>query len=171
MNDESDPGAPNQPRAPFTSSDGSLNERPYVRVIYSPPPAFYRLVLTVRHDEWGDVDIQPEPNDANDPQFPEGTPVVLTANPIPGKGFRHWFIYDPNRPGDANYAVSDANLTTSIVMASDMYVKAAFKCGSGVGPLLPMMLGILGVSARRHVRRAAHASRPGRPGNGTGRSL
>ena len=34
MNDESDPGYSNIPRAPFTSSDGPANERPYVEVTY-----------------------------------------------------------------------------------------------------------------------------------------
>lgn len=34
MNDESDPGYPNMPRAPFTSSDGPANERPYIEVVY-----------------------------------------------------------------------------------------------------------------------------------------
>jgi len=34
MNDESDPDYPNIPRAPFTSSDGPANERPYVEVTY-----------------------------------------------------------------------------------------------------------------------------------------
>jgi len=34
MNDESDPGAANMPRAPFTSSEGAANERPYVEVTY-----------------------------------------------------------------------------------------------------------------------------------------
>ena len=34
INDESDPGYPNMPRAPFTSSDGPANERPYVEVTY-----------------------------------------------------------------------------------------------------------------------------------------
>jgi hypothetical protein len=34
MNDESDPGSPNIPRAPFTSSDGPANERPYIEVTY-----------------------------------------------------------------------------------------------------------------------------------------
>jgi len=34
MNDESDPGYTNIPRAPFTSSDGPANERPYVEVTY-----------------------------------------------------------------------------------------------------------------------------------------
>ncbi len=35
MNDESDPGYPNIPRAPFTSSDGPANERPYIEVTYA----------------------------------------------------------------------------------------------------------------------------------------
>jgi hypothetical protein len=34
MNDESNPGYPNMPRAPFTSSDGPANERPYIEVVY-----------------------------------------------------------------------------------------------------------------------------------------
>jgi len=35
MDDESDPGYPNIPRAPFTSSDGPANERPYIEVTYA----------------------------------------------------------------------------------------------------------------------------------------
>jgi hypothetical protein len=35
MNDESEPGASNMPRAPFTSSDGPANERPYIEVTYA----------------------------------------------------------------------------------------------------------------------------------------
>jgi len=35
MDDESDPGYPNMPRAPFTSSDGPTSERPYVEVMYA----------------------------------------------------------------------------------------------------------------------------------------
>ena len=34
MSDESDPGDPNMPRAPFTSSEGPASERPYVEVTY-----------------------------------------------------------------------------------------------------------------------------------------
>ncbi len=34
MDDESDPGYANMPRAPLTSSDGPVNERPYVEVRY-----------------------------------------------------------------------------------------------------------------------------------------
>ena len=35
MDDESDPGSANMPRAPFTSSDGPANERPYIEVTYA----------------------------------------------------------------------------------------------------------------------------------------
>jgi len=35
MNDESNPGSSNIPRAPFTSSDGPANERPYIEVTYA----------------------------------------------------------------------------------------------------------------------------------------
>lgn len=39
MNDESNPGVGNMPRAPFTSSDGTVGQRPYVEVICIPEPA------------------------------------------------------------------------------------------------------------------------------------
>jgi len=44
MNDESDPGINNMPRASFTSSDGALSERPYLEVIV-PEPASVTIIL------------------------------------------------------------------------------------------------------------------------------
>jgi hypothetical protein len=38
MNDESNPGAGNMPRAPFTSSNGAVGQQPYVQVTYTPDP-------------------------------------------------------------------------------------------------------------------------------------
>jgi len=103
------------------------------------------LRLTFVKGNWGSVDL--DPNDPNFPPYtyPLGTEVTLTASPIDGKGFKHWQIYDPNYPGDANYAILDGNLVTTIVMDSDRGVTAVFKCGSSIEPLLPMMLGALGV--------------------------
>jgi len=93
----------------------------------------------------GDVTVYPIPTDPNRLQFPLGLPVTLTASPIEGKGFKHWQIYDPNYPGDANHAVIDANLSTTIVMMANRRVTAVFKCGSSIEPLLPIMLGVLGL--------------------------
>ena len=36
MNDESNPGSGNMPRAPFTSSDGPLSQHPYLEITYLP---------------------------------------------------------------------------------------------------------------------------------------
>ena len=51
MNDESPIGAEDMPRAPFTSSDGPLSQRPYVEVTYLPQPA-----LCDEHVVWADAD-------------------------------------------------------------------------------------------------------------------
>ncbi len=109
------------------------------------------LTLTKTNGVWGDVEIYPEPNDPNDIGFPQGTEVTLTAVPIEGKGFKHWQLFNPNYPDDVNYATIDANISTTIVMDTDMHVNAVFKCGSGASPLLPMVLVPLGlvVLARR----------------------
>lgn len=110
------------------------------------------LTLTETNDLSGDVQIDPEPYDANNILFLEGTEVTLTAFPIEGRSFRHWQIFDPNYPDDPNYATIDANVSTTIVMDTDMHVDAAFQCGSGAGPLLPMtlvLLGLVGALGRR----------------------
>jgi hypothetical protein len=44
MNDESNPGSGNQPRAPFTSSEGAADQRPYVEITYTPEPASLALL-------------------------------------------------------------------------------------------------------------------------------
>lgn len=146
MDDESNPGDGNMPGAPFTSSDGALSKRPYVEVISA---TTYGLTVVVNKPEYGHVELDPEPNDANDPRYSAGTPVTLTAVPIEGKGFRRWEIYDPNYPGDNNYAAFDTNTVTTVVMDSDLVVQAKFKCGSDVEPFLPAMFGMLALLARR----------------------
>ncbi len=98
------------------------------------------LALNVVNQAWGAVDIDP-----NLLAYEGGTPVTLTAIPIEGKAFRHWRIFDPNFPGDSNYAVLDSNLSTTIVMMADREITAVFKCGSSVAPLLPVVLGLLGL--------------------------
>ena len=111
----------------------------------------YRLVLTKINPMWGDVLITPEPNDANNIRFAEGTEVTLTAVAIEGKSFKEWTLYDPNHPGDENYAVKDANNPITIVMGADRQVEAAFTCGSGVGSLV--LLVAVGLVGRLAVRR------------------
>ncbi len=45
MDDESNPGAGNLPRAPFTSSEGPVSEQPFLRVVYVPEPGTAALAL------------------------------------------------------------------------------------------------------------------------------
>ena len=73
-----------------------------------------------------------------------GTEVTLTAEPDEGKAFNMWKLYDPNHPGDANYVVTDANNPITLLMNGDYEVEVKFKCGSGLEPMLPVMLGVLG---------------------------
>ena len=61
------------------------------------------------------------------------------------RAFRHWEIYDPNHPDDANYMMTDSNNPVSIMMMADRQVTAVFECGSDSGPLLPMALVLLGL--------------------------
>ena len=82
------------------------------------------------------------------------TEVTLNAMPIQGKSLKHWIVYDPNYPGDANHITvvenpadpNDPNYNRlTIVMDADREVTAIFKCGSGAGLMLPMVLGVLGL--------------------------
>jgi len=106
-------------------------------------PNDYAMTLDVVNEPWGQVQVIPEPNDANAPRYPAGTVVSLTATPIDGKAFRWWEIYDPNHPGDANYAVVDSNISTQVVMDRPREVTATFKCGSGSGVVPAMAVALL----------------------------
>ncbi len=114
-----------------------------VRVV--PDPA--TLNVDVVNPAWGRV-VEIDPNF---PRYYEpGTPVTLTAEANAGKGFKHWLIYDPNHPGDANYAATDANASTTIAMDDDRDVTAVFKCGTGTGPMLSLAAACcLGMIVRR----------------------
>jgi len=114
----------------------------YTRWRTTAPAVCPTLTLTVINVFWGSVHPVPfAPNYVYQP----GTEVTLNAQLIPGKEFRHWIIYDPNFPSDANHAVTDSNNPITIVMDSDRKVTAVFKCGSSMAPLLPMVLGVLGL--------------------------
>lgn len=102
----------------------------------------YVLDLTVTNDDKGHVEVDPC---APDYDFLPGTEVTLTAVPNEDAGFSMWKIYDPNHPGDANYLIEDTNTTITLTMEGDREMEAVFKCGSGVGSLTPMMLGLLGL--------------------------
>lgn len=114
--------------------------------------ADFRFPLTVEivNEPWGAVSVTPDandpnlpevaPDDANNPCYPGGTEVTLTASPIEGKVFEGWTIYDPNFPGDANHAAQDTNAVLTLVMADAQHVVATFRCGSDMGPMLPIVL-------------------------------
>ena len=92
----------------------------------------YTLTLDYVNGAWGGVQVEP-----NYPTYAEGTEVTLTAQADDGKSFRQWEVYDPNHPGDANYAVADTNNPLAIVMDADREVTASFKCG-GSAVLFPL---------------------------------
>ena len=120
----------------------------------------FLLTVQVVNEPWGNVELVPEPNDANLPGYPFGTAVTLTAIPITGRAFGRWEIYDPNHPGDANYVVVDSNNPIAIVMSADREVTAVFKCGEGAGVMLLPLIGAVLV-AFLHRRLGAVAKRSG----------
>ena len=119
------------------------------------------LDLTISSAHMGTVNIDPDVPDPNDPNAPtkrlcrytNGTEIVLIAEPLSGKSLKHWIIYDPNFPGDANHAVTDANSILYLTMDADWEVEAAFKCGGGAELVMPLGMVLLalfaGVAARR----------------------
>ncbi len=111
--------------------------------------ADFEFPLTVKRNNpgYGTVDLDPAPGDANTPTYPGRTEVTLTAQPNGNKAFKYWRIYDPNHPGDGNYAAIDSNNPITIVMSDAQRVKAKFTCGGGMGPMLPMVLGAMGLVA------------------------
>ncbi|MBN1346653.1 MAG: hypothetical protein JXQ73_28440 [Phycisphaerae bacterium] len=100
----------------------------------------YDLSLSLVNPQYGSVAVEP-----NLPGHPAGSVVVLTAEPIEGKSFNRWVIFDPNYPGDANFGTIDSNLVLYLTMDEDKSVEAAFKCGSGMPPFVAMSLLALAV--------------------------
>jgi len=120
------------------------------------PPILVNLALSKRNPNNGEVVLDPEPSDSNHPQYLLGTTVTLTAVPNENKSFLQWEIYDPNFPGDANYRVIDANTTLTVLMDSNKEIVAVFKCGSGMGTILPLLVVGLGICTlvSRRLRRS-----------------
>lgn len=123
--------------------------------------ASHTLELTVKNAQMGMITIDPDllddPNNASsDPNMPtdpnelrrytDGTEIVLVAEPLAGKSFQSWKVYDPNHPGDDAYAVQDTNSTLYLTMGADWQVQARFKCGSSE-MLLPAGLVLLILAA------------------------
>lgn len=124
----------------FGRITGSNNE--YL-VLVTPP--LYALTITKKNGHMGDVELSPEPYDVNAPAYPADLGVTLTGVPLANKSFKQWEIFDPNHPGDDNYSVIDSNNPILIVMMADRQVEAAFKCGSSVGEVLPLLMVGVGV--------------------------
>jgi hypothetical protein len=107
----------------------------------------FTLQVTRNNDSRGTVQVEP-----NLPLYLAGTVVTLTATPIEGKPFKEWTIWtDANRHPDPNFAAIDSNLILQLTMAHDCTVEAAFKCGSGVGVVLPLLgfgVAVVGFAAR-----------------------
>ncbi len=100
-------------------------------------PALHTLVKP--HPEWGYVTVEP-----NLPSYEPNTTVTLTAVLTePGKVWTGW-------AGDVDPNDIYINPLT-ITMDANKTITTGFKCGMGVGPMLPMILGLLGlfVWARR----------------------
>jgi len=106
---------------------------------------------------WGSVSVEP-----NLAVYPVGRIVTLTAQPNDGIVFNKWRIYDPNHAGDANYTVTDANNPLTLVMMGDRDVVAVFRCAGATGPLLPIMLGVLGSFVWMRRSSTGRAARPDR---------
>jgi hypothetical protein len=104
------------------------------------PPILVDLDLTTINPTYGQVTLDPVPSDPCNPQYPLGSTVTLTAVPVEGKKFLQWEIYDPNYPDDANYRVIDTNSTLVVLMDGNRDIHAVFKCGSGVGQALPLLV-------------------------------
>ncbi len=119
-------------------------------------PVGYTLNLSTVNAPFGQVEVTP-----NLPRYPPGAAVTLTATPNPGRGFRHYEIYDPNFPDDANKAAIDPNATVTILMNADRRIAPVFTCGTGLEActLAPLLIAITVSGLLRHRMRR----RPSQP--------
>ena len=158
------------PEVPYTPYVPEVIYQPsdlYFDIGYAEHPLYYEwnaplpmvgLTVECHLEIQGRVDLAPEPNNPESPQYTVGTEVVLTAVPeIDGRVLNYWEIYDPNFPNDVSHATIDSNNPITIVMDSDCRVQAVFGCGSGLGQALVLLaVGALATGLiSRGVRRRA----------------
>jgi len=136
-----------------TTDESTYVESDWSNVESSKQSVYYHLEITERHKTYGEVLVDPEPNDLKDIWFEEGTSVTLTAVPRGVKKLKEWWIYDPNFLDDANYADKDTNTVTTFVMESDRHVKAVWKCGGGGAGLPLLVVGAALCTLASHRRR------------------
>lgn len=124
-------------------------------------PAYYWLE-TETHGG-GEIDLDPEPNDANVPVYEGGTEVTLTGEPGLLDDFQYWHLLDPNYPGDGNYFEEDSNDPIVVAMDFDRKVEAYFACSGSSG--MAMVLVCLGMCrlVASHRPRRIDRSGPGDP--------
>ncbi len=92
------------------------------------------LDLQVVQPSWGHVDLDPLPPDPNVLEYPIGRALTMTAVAEPNYVFVDWTLFDPNHPGDANYAAHDPNAAVPIIMSADRQAVATF--GPLIAPLV-----------------------------------
>ncbi len=149
------------------------------RILHYPGSPGFQLTIRNANPAWGDV-VGP-----GDTSYAPGTLVTLKAIPsaLPGTWrmylydpnypgdmnyatygpansfighFSHWEVDDANHPGDANCTTIDANSSMTIVMNGNRYVTAFFACGSGVAQALPLIMLGMGSACLWGVCRRSH---------------
>jgi hypothetical protein len=112
----------------------------------------YRLTVTkTSHPEWGNVTVKSSGTQySNDPDngiyyCDPNAIVTVRADPCDGKAFMGWEgDVDPNHKWDN---------PVTITMDSPKEISVAFKCGFGIGPMMPLMsLGLCGMLVVRRRR-------------------
>ncbi len=122
----------------YDDTDGRL-----IYAVTSAVPDTYTLILGTTQ---GGGTVEADPGvDPNWDAYVYGTWVALVATPDDNRKFSRWLIYDPNHPGDANYADQDSNNPAYVVMDRDRQVDAVFVCSSGGGLGIPLVVATAGL--------------------------
>ena len=108
--------------------------------------------LTVNYDDgMAEVDIVPDLS-----CYPDGQEVTLSVTCYDRVACDGWLVYDPNHPGDWNYAVDYPGEELTLIMDGDYEVECMLRylsCGVGTGMPLLIIAAALGVMS--FVRRTA----------------
>lgn len=130
-------GDPNGVYAGQTDIDGEARMMGPRVDIGSDEVPYTTIILTVTHPEWGEVTLDPD-----QPTYEPNTVVTLRAMADEGKA---WMGWDGDVPSEQRF---DNPLI--VVVNGPMRVSTAFKCGFGVGPVLPLIAaGLVGLVALR----------------------